>query len=94
MLENKQNLQNFVIVQDGEVVNNEYQPSAIELARESVLNGIHGAIDHVKLESRMLVFDALHGTDYRTIRHDLIEKQKRERFEASIGLIAVGKKGK
>jgi len=94
MEQNKHLPQNFTIMQDGEVVNAAYEPSRLELARESVLNGISRAIDHVKLETRMVAFDALHGTNYRTIRHELVEKQKRERFEASIGLVAVGKKKK
>lgn len=92
MLENKQTqLENFVIMQDGEVTN-AYDPSALDTARTAVFEGLSRVISHVRLETRMLAFDALHGTNYRAIRHNLVEQQKRERFEASIGLVAVGKK--
>lgn len=57
-----------------------------------VLAGIGRAVEAVKLETRMFVFDALHRTNYREIRHGLIEQEKRRKFEASIGLIAVDKK--
>lgn len=54
-----------------------------------VLNSIGKALEAIKLETRMFVFDALHGTNYRQIRHDLVEQEKRRKFEESIGLIAV-----
>lgn len=57
-----------------------------------VLAGLGRAVEAVKLETRMFVFDALHRTNYRAIRHELVEQQKRRDFEASIGLIAVDKK--
>lgn len=57
-----------------------------------VLEGLGRAVEHVKLEARMIVFDAFHRTNYRAIRHELVEQQKRRDFEASIGLIAVDKK--
>jgi hypothetical protein len=56
-----------------------------------VVAGIGRAVETIKLETRMLVFDALHGTDYRAIRHNLVAEQKRRKFEESIGLIATGK---
>lgn len=59
-------------------------------AATAALDGLKDYVTHVgynfKLEARMLVFDAFHGTNYRQIRHDLIEQKRRERFEASIGL--------
>ena len=57
-----------------------------------VLAGLGRAVEAVKLETRMFVFDALHRTNYRAIRHELVEQQKRRDFEASIGLIAVDNK--
>lgn len=57
-----------------------------------VLEGLGRAVEHVKLEARMIVFDAFHRTNYRAIRHELVEQQKREKFEQSIGLVALGKK--
>lgn len=78
-------------MQDGEVINDQYMPSRLELARAGVVNGIARAIDHVRLETRMVAFDALHGTNYRTIRHELVEQKRRAQFEKSIGLVAVGK---
>jgi hypothetical protein len=57
-----------------------------------VLQGISRVAEAAKLEARMIIFDAFHGTNYRQIRHDLVAQKKREQFEASIGLVAVGKK--
>jgi hypothetical protein len=57
-----------------------------------VLAGLGRVVDAAKLEVRMLAFDALHGTNYRAIRHDLVEKEKRARFEQSIGLVITGRK--
>lgn len=68
------------------------EPTQIELARTAAIQGLQRVADTVRLETRMLVFDALHGTNYRQIRHDLVAQQRRERFEASIGLIALHKK--
>jgi hypothetical protein len=44
------------------------------------------------LQARMGLFDAIHGTDYRSIRNNLVEQQKRKVFEKRIGLIAIHKK--
>lgn len=54
-----------------------------------VMQGINRVVDYAKLETRMFVFDAIHKTNYRTIRHNLIRQEKRRRFEESIGLIAL-----
>jgi hypothetical protein len=40
----------------------------------------------------MATFDALHGTNYRHIRNELVEQQKRRKFEQSIGIIAIDRK--
>lgn len=57
-----------------------------------VLDGLSRAVEAVKLETRMFVFDALHGTDYRAIRHDLVRQEKMRKFEESIGIVAIGPK--
>jgi hypothetical protein len=57
-----------------------------------VLAGLSRAVEYAKLETRMFVFDALHHTNYRTIRHELVAEQKRHKFEESIGLVAVDTK--
>lgn len=54
---------------------------------ESQAKPLDTLVRSIKLEARMLVFDALHGTSYRSIRHALIAEQKRREFEQSIGLI-------
>lgn len=60
-------------------------------APNMVIEGISRALEHVKLETRMFVFDAIHKTNYREIRHNLVEADKRRKFETSIGLIATNK---
>jgi hypothetical protein len=67
------------------------EPTGLEVARGMVVSGISRAVEHVKLETRMIAFDALHNTNYRAVRHNLIAQRKREAFERSIGLIAVDK---
>lgn len=54
---------------------------------EAQVKPLDTLVRSIKLEARMLVFDTLHGTDYRSIRHALIAEQKRREFEESIGLI-------
>jgi hypothetical protein len=66
-------------------------PSKLDTARASLIASLRGLGTNFKLEARMIAFDAVHGTNYRAIRHELIEQKKRAAFEASIGLIAVGK---
>lgn len=68
------------------------EPGVVDAARMAAIEGLQRVVSNVRLETRMLVFDALHGTNYRQIRHELVERQKRERFERSIGLVAVSKK--
>lgn len=73
-------------------VGTQYVFNAEPEAPNIVLQGLGRAVEHVKLEARMIVFDAFHRTNYRAVRHELVEQQKRRDFEASIGLIAVDKK--
>lgn len=41
----------------------------------------------VKLQARMFVYDALHGTHYRKLRNRLVREQQNQLFEKSIGLV-------
>ena len=50
-----------------------------------------GVANNIKLEAKMAAFDYLHGTNFRVIRHELIEQKRRERFAQSIGLVMVKK---
>lgn len=59
---------------------------ALQGAREAITGFIGGVAANAKLETRMFVFDKLHGTNYRTIRHACIEEKRKRAFEASIGL--------
>jgi hypothetical protein len=70
-------------------VGTQYVFNAEPDAPSMVLEGISRAVDHVKLEARMVVFDAFHGTHYRKVRHELMAIKKREQFEQSIGLVAI-----
>lgn len=63
--------------------------TTMESARIAAVEGLGRAVNHIRLETRMFVFDALHGTNYRQIRHDLVRQQKREDFEKSIGLVSI-----
>lgn len=51
-----------------------------------VLEGLSRAVEATKLETRMFVYDALHRTNYRAIRHRIAADERNRAFEASIGL--------
>jgi hypothetical protein len=70
-------------------VGTEYTFNTAPEAPNMVLQGLGRVVDHIKLETRMIAFDALHRTNYRQIRHELVAQKKREEFEQSIGLVAV-----
>lgn len=56
-----------------------------------LVEGARNFASNVKLEAKMAAFDFWHGTNYRIVRHELIEQERRRQFEQSIGLIAVRK---
>lgn len=62
------------------VFNGEPTPRAV------LIEGLAKALGSVKLEARMFVFDTLHGTNYRRVRHDLMKQKRCAEFEASIGI--------
>jgi hypothetical protein len=64
-------------------------PSAVTEAAQGLLNGLHGAIEHMKLEARLIAHDAFFGTNYRTIRHELVRQKRNAEFERSIGIVAI-----
>jgi hypothetical protein len=75
---------------DGELAMDYMSPSAPRPSALDVLKqGVGEMVDSVKLEARMVVFDAFHGTHYRKVRHELMAIKKREQFEQSIGLVAI-----
>lgn len=63
-----------------------FDAEASQEALETVFSGLGRAIDNIKLEARMIAFDALHGTNYRQVRHALAAEKRNSAFEASIGL--------
>lgn len=67
------------------------EPEGLDAVRMAAVEGLQRVVSAAKLEVRMLAFDALHGTHYRQIRHDLMAQAKREKFERSIGLVAIKK---
>jgi len=72
-------------------VGTQYSFNQPPIVPNPVIQGLGRAIETIRLETRMLVFDALHGTNYRAIRHDLVVEQKRARFEESIGIVAINR---
>lgn len=55
-------------------------------ARDALTGFVGGVATNIGLEARMFVFDKIHGTNYRGIRHALIEEKRKRAFEESIGL--------
>lgn len=67
-------------------------PGRAMQAMAGYLGEIAGNVAYnVKREARLAMFDAIHQTNYREVRHNLIEQKRRERFEQSIGIVALKK---
>lgn len=67
-------------------VGTEFIFNAEPTAPNIVLEGLSRAVEAAKLETRMFVYDALHRTNYRAIRHRIVADERNRRFEESIGL--------
>lgn len=85
------NSEQLVITRDGEVTH-EFEPSALQTAAIGVSQVLATIWSNLKDEVRVGAYDALHGTDYLASKHDEINRQAQERFEASIGYTALKKK--
>lgn len=77
--------QNLLITRDGELTD-EFEPTKWDLAANIIKSKAQKAREDLKLELQMIAFDTVHRTNYRKIRHQIVEKQKRLQFEDKIGL--------
>lgn len=77
-------LKNFVVTIDGQ---EQKGPSELTRATQGFATALNKVNAQLKLEARMWAFDTLHRTNYRRIRHTLVEQKRREQFEKSIGLV-------
>lgn len=83
----------FIVHRDGEI---DTELSVLPLtgigaAAERLRTSITNLTGSVALQARMVTFDAMHGTDYRRIRNNLVAQKRRADFELSIGLVAIGR---
>ena len=85
-----QKFPNFTVRVDGEVMEPE-RPSAFIQARTSLVSALSGMKEHVKLETALIVYDFIHKTHYRSIRHTLMAAKRNEAFEQKIGISRNGK---
>lgn len=85
MTNTTETLTNFTVYRDN-APDPDFTPEA-PTAATIVLNKLHSAIEQVKLETALIAFDALHKTNYRTIRHDLIAAKRNADWEARIGIV-------
>lgn len=76
---------NFIVTIDGEVSKELSQITRLPRTLDRVYTG-------VQLQAEMLMYDLLHGTNYRRIRNTLARQERNRRFEARLGLEPVGKK--
>lgn len=76
----------FIVTRDGEV---DVELSTLE-PRRTPVTLLQSKIVHMRRESRlqakMAVYDALHGTRYRHIRNRLAAEQRNKDFEVRIGI--------
>lgn len=84
-------MEQFIVMRDGEIDTelSVLPPSGIERVALKIREGVSRFGGHVAMQTRMAVFDTLHGTNYRTIRNELVEQKRRQEFEHSIGLVAI-----
>lgn len=68
----------FIVTIDGQV-----DKKLSTLDKRDSFQGFKGEI---KLQAEMLVYDLLHGTNYRTIRNTLLREQRNRAFEKKLGL--------
>lgn len=87
-------METFVVTRDGEVDEqlSVLPPTGLEAVAEHVQAAFQRFTGNIALQTRMAVFDTIHGTNYRRIRNELVEQQKREQFERSIGIVAIDRK--
>jgi hypothetical protein len=89
-------------IEQGEADPNYVQDYVRSMQRQAIVEGAQTVLStitkplgtlasHVALETRMALFDYRHGTNYRAIRHSLVEEQKRKNFEQRIGLVAISR---
>lgn len=85
--------QTFIVERDGQLDTDlsNLPPTGMEALVDNARTAVAGFVGNIGLQARMAVFDALHDTNYRQIRNELIEQQKRTEFEKRIGIVAVGK---
>lgn len=85
--------QTFIVNRDGQIDPelSVLPVTGIEALVDNARNAVIGFVGNVGLQARMALFDAKHGTHYRSIRNELVEQKKRSEFEQRIGLIAIGK---
>lgn len=86
MKQNTNNLE-ITITRDGQVTN-EFQPTIADAA----VSHVQAAVGALSLQVRMAVYDVRYGTDYRTIRNNLVREKRNHEFEKSIGLVAINEK--
>lgn len=81
---------NLIVTRDGHI-DNELSgivagPTAAFEAVKGVCTNLLGTL---ALEAKLVTYDAIHNTNYRTIRHDLVRQERNKQFEAAIGLVAI-----
>jgi hypothetical protein len=69
-------------------------PSNVEALQAAVHDKVAQVTGYVALQARMASYDLIMGTNYRSIRNELMREQRNHKFEKSIGLVAINAKSK
>ena len=64
-------------------------PTALEQVGSMITSSIGKLASKAVLEGRLLGYDAIHGTNYRQIKHEVTRRDREERFITSIGLMRI-----
>jgi hypothetical protein len=67
-------------------------PSNVEALQAAVHDKVAQVTGYVALQARMASYDLIHGTEYRSIRNELYREKRNQRFEKSIGIVAINEK--
>ena len=65
---------------------------ALTTVRSTITNTLGNMASAAAMELKLAMFDKFHGTNYREVRHALVEKERRTRFLASVGMQEVRKR--
>lgn len=66
-------------------------PSLVEATVSHITSAVTQSAANMLLQAQMGLYDLRMGTNYRTIRNELVRERRNKEFEKKIGLVAVNR---